>query len=933
MTFEYYTYTQGATLMRALNAVAAFFASDSFSSLIAISLMFGAVTTFAYFTLTRDTKHIYTFAVIFTLVPLLLINQKGRVQIIDLTEPTGVYAVDNVPYIVAIPTWFFSTMMMGVTETVETVFNTSDNRRYGRTGMLFGSELYQLSRQADIKDIELRQQWNDFFKSCLIDDVEINGKYTWNALFSAPDIFGFLDSTTMSPIRGVMLKGQNFKTCAEYYPTLKQAMNQEATRDLNLLGTYLYGKSTTVNQAHLSNALSESYSEFVGISNGAVDVIKQNMAINAMRFSIDALNTKGQALNYAYTQNKMQQTSMWASLGMQAREFIPMMHTMMFFIFTCLSFFVAAAALIPSLTKMVLSNYVKTFAYLATWPALFAILNAIMLWTLEVRSLETANLFNGLSLKNADPLNELHERFAWMTGFLMMSIPLLAGKILSGGASAIQSLNYSMASMINSTNSRVSAAASTGNLDFGNLQMQNHSYNNTSANKFDDNLLMRSGMSSIQQSDGSTTNTYHNDANRQTYNAQETESKPLWSASVANTIQNSVNDQYSTALSAQKQATNNLNDAYSNGMQINDRWNDAWSKNKSYGDGHNISTEGQISTSRSTMESAIDNISQTMGWTKDQSRAFANAATVSGGVSLPSALTGGVLQGGIESRWSDEERNAYSSMTAEQKQAMQQASEQYNEGATEMQRAGRTLDTKENRSEMEQYAHDFSLNHQRTQSLSASVMEANSTVDSLSNMRSRMESDSSNFTSSAISGFQRYLEVDQGMDNNEVQRLMTARLPEDINDAKSHFDLYTQSDSFKNSFGVNTSSSNIDELKNLYQPNNLSSAPTLNPEQSAVVNQGAEVAQSKIEEVTADMINLKGSDDLYDNHTYRNVRGNALVMGGHMQNEANTSLTSNLPASDVQQEVNDQLTRQENAGSPQPDTGYHYTTQKPNKNG
>nr|AKN40409.1 IncF plasmid conjugative transfer protein TraG [Vibrio sp. F12 FF_152] len=93
--------------MRALNAVAAFFASDSFSSLIAISLMFGAVTTFAYFTLTRDTKHIYTFAVIFTLVPLLLINQKGRVQIIDLTEPTGVYAVDNVPYIVAIPTWFF----------------------------------------------------------------------------------------------------------------------------------------------------------------------------------------------------------------------------------------------------------------------------------------------------------------------------------------------------------------------------------------------------------------------------------------------------------------------------------------------------------------------------------------------------------------------------------------------------------------------------------------------------------------------------------------------------------------------------------------------------------------------------------------------------------------------------------------------------------
>ncbi|MFS1982276.1 hypothetical protein BCU36_025355 [Vibrio lentus] len=39
-----------------------------------------------------------------------------------------------------------------------------------------------------------------------------------------------------------------------------------------------------------------------------------------------------------------------------------------------------------------------------------------------------------------------------------------------------------------------------------------------------------------------------------------------------------------------------------------------------------------------------------------------------------------------------------------------------------MQRAGRTLDAKENRSEFEQYAHDFAINAQRTQQTAARSM-------------------------------------------------------------------------------------------------------------------------------------------------------------------------------------------------------------------
>ncbi|MDF5595813.1 conjugal transfer protein TraG N-terminal domain-containing protein [Vibrio parahaemolyticus] len=938
LTLEYYTYTQGATLQRALNAIAAFFSSTSFASLLSISLMLGAVATLLYYSITRDTKHIYTWAAVFVLVPAMLIHQKARMQIIDLTESHRIYAVDNVPYIVAIPTWAFSTMMVGITEPIEALFTTVDNERYGRTGMMFGSELYRLSRYGDIKESELRKQWNDFFRNCLIGDVEINGKYSWDELTKAPDMFAFLDSKPMSPLRGVMLTGNNFKTCAEFYPTLRQSFTAAAERDLNLLGTYLYGQDAAINSTHLRNALTDSYSKFVGVSNNAVDILRQNMAINAFRNSIDTTNETATGLNYAYTANKMQQTSMWASLGLQAREFIPMMHTMMFFLFSCLGFFVAAVAVIPSMTKLVLVNYIKTFAYLATWPTLFAILNAIMLWTLESHSEAISNPYNGLSLANSNPLDELHTRFAYMTGILMMSIPLLAGKILQGGAEAIQSMNYSIAGMINSTNARVSAASSSGSIDFGNLQMQNHSFNNTSANKFDDNLLMRTGIDSIQQRDGSMVNTFRNDGGRHTYNAQETESKPLWSASVNSTIQNSINDQYSSAVAAQTQASNNLSDAYSTNAQISNRWNDSWSKNQSYGDGHSISTEGQISQANTKMQSAIDNVSQTMGWTHDQARSFVTAANISGGLKLPGAL-GEVIgvTGGVESRWSDEERRAYSNMTAEQRQAMQQASEQYNEGATAMERAGRTVDTKEQRSDIEQYAHDFAINHQRMQGLTANVSEANSRVDNLSHMKSRMESDSSSFVSSAISGFQSYLENERNMDQHQVRGLMTARMPEDINQAKTYFDEYTQSDSFMHNFGVDTSKSGIEDLANLYQPHDLGSAPSMSNDQKTLIEQGTTTSQNKVEEVTTDMIRYKGSDNLYDGSTYHNVKGNALVYGGYAQMEATEQPSmNNNTQGDVQNIVADNLAhngKPENAGSPQPKDGYSYVTQNPNKNG
>ncbi|MFS1886546.1 hypothetical protein [Vibrio sp. 10N.261.54.E10] len=72
-----------------------------------------------------------------------------------------------------------------------------------------------------------------------------------------------------------------------------------------------------------------------------------------------------------------------------------------------------------------------------------------------------------------------------------------------------------------------------------------------------------------------------------------------------------------------------------------------------------------------------------------------------------------------------------------------------------------------------------------------------------------------NFSASAITGFQQYLEENS---LKEVARLMNASQLEDMQDVGRAFEDYTRTDGFQEQYGVNTSKASLNELKSLYQP-------------------------------------------------------------------------------------------------------------------
>ncbi|MFA0251967.1 hypothetical protein AB4480_21195, partial [Vibrio sp. 10N.261.45.A4] len=131
-----------------------------------------------------------------------------------------------------------------------------------------------------------------------------------------------------------------------------------------------------------------------------------------------------------------------------------------------------------------------------------------------------------------------------------------------------------------STNARASAAASTGNLDFGSMQIDNHSMNNTHANKFDTNTLANQGHSYTQNPDGSVT-TQHGDG-RTTYDSSQTTSRGNISANTQSMLQESVANARNQTQQNLAQTSTQLAQTLQGGAALSDRWHDSVGKNLAY---------------------------------------------------------------------------------------------------------------------------------------------------------------------------------------------------------------------------------------------------------------------------------------------------------------------------------------------------------------
>ncbi len=793
---EMYLYGAGAQMQKALNAVATFFTTNTFGTLVETALQLGFVVATTLFFLYRDSKHVLRFAFVYLAIPTFLISMKTTVQVIDVQEPMASRSVANVPYIVAIPGWAATTLMHGLTEGIETVFNSTEDRLYSTSGMVFGANLYTLMRSSNSETVALQKYWKDFYNNCVLGDIRINRKYTQDAFNNAPDILGFLAKYSMSPLRGLYNPNGNYQTCEQALPTLTAMFDEEANRTVNKLASYITGRESTMQTTFLRNAIENSHSDLIGISNSSLDILKQNMAINMTRWNLQR-NAHSMATNYAYTTNQMQTTTMWANIGLQAKEFIPMMHSIGIILFACFGCIIVIIALLPHMTLPVLKNYFGSFFYLATWPMVFTILNAISLWFLENATQGATHGLGGITLSNVNGIDYVNTKWAAITGYLMMSTPAIAFALTKGAASMMNSLNYQLAGMINQTNARTSAAASTGDISHGNTQLQTHSFNNVHGNKYDTSTLLKQHGSTMQTSDGLMTTQY---GNRTVYDTSPTASNFQWDVATSQQYSEAVNDVYTQAqsnLSTQQAA---LSQNVQSGTQLMADWKDSVSRSQSYGVNHGRGATAAATKGLEQVSQATDQIAAATGWSRDKANAFLHS--VYGGYDAKAGLSGELL--GFEAgfnvstgqKWTKEDRETLSNTSSEQRSQIEAAIESFRSGVNQTTEASNRFTADESKSEAGTYARGFVANFNETQGLMTSTTQSQQEVDTLSRANSQEQRQMASLSEKLVIPFQEFIES-KYKDKQDAKYILTSNDADASQDRANEWEAFKQTETFK----------------------------------------------------------------------------------------------------------------------------------------
>ncbi|HIF9542121.1 TPA: conjugal transfer mating-pair stabilization protein TraG [Photobacterium damselae] len=519
-----YVFSGGYTAERVLNALAAFFHEGSWASLLFIVSIIALLMTAIRFFMSHDHHHLFNYFVTNIFITAFLLTPTESVQIEDASNP-AVRIVSNVPIGVAAPAHFATTLMYGLSQAVDFIFATPDDQNYARTGMLFGSKMVRLTQQVGIQNTELKNLWSQYTQNCIRKDITINHKYTWNDFANATDIFEFLANNHPSPVRRIAMDGA-FPTCKEALPRLEKKFIDDANKSISLLSIRAFGDPKAAfndNQAQLDAmteaAVGSSYASFYGVNKSATDILKQNIAVNGVRSGLydgaAKMNATATAFNYARTQSQMQTQSTMVTIGLNAQDWLPIVHSVLVLLLICSSVPTLLSIFIPGMTLKVLKSYVGGLFYLAMWPFFFTVINMIMTYSLQSASMAAVGstdpvtqppLLHAMSLSATNPMMAMYMKYAAIAGWLMMAVPVIAKNAFNGGGAMVEGMAYQLMNMSNSNASQAARAAATGDVSYGVVQMDTWQANTANENKFDSSFSNQSFGALTQRADGSSVN-------------------------------------------------------------------------------------------------------------------------------------------------------------------------------------------------------------------------------------------------------------------------------------------------------------------------------------------------------------------------------------------------------------------------------------------
>lgn len=622
MIYPVYVISHSDLFREGLNAVAAFCGSRGFQAAIWTGSAFGIVLTAVFYLKRHDLVICLHWLVTYVFVFSLLLGIPSTVAIHNTSDPTiPPKVIDNVPFGIAFPAYLVTSIAYGFTVDMETVFAMPEDVQYHKTGMLFGSSLFLLSMAASIDNQDLMESMNQYVKNCVIGDVFINHKYSWDDLAEASDLWGLMSSNA-SAIRGLFISGK-FLTCHEAAKRLTHDMHAYAKdRAPNFLSRFIPAQHP-YSAVAVNRLITSSYQYFMKQSRSATDILRQNLAINAFRQSIsNYARETGSLVSLPMMANTEAMSNLrmaWGTSRHIGIQTLPLMQIVLLLLLLCLFPLVAILTLLPSMGINVFKQYIYSLLWVETWPILYAILNMVMNFYLHGHSVDS------VTLSNINLLAQSHSDIASIAGYLVLAIPFLSFGIVRGMAFTFNNAAQYLGGMMHSIAQGNAAAVASGNYALGNVSTDNATANNLNANKHDTNFSNMQGMMTQQLSNGALMTTTA--SGEHIINISPAMSHIASSLQAADNIHESLSKQVNESLSSAYRSTTQYADSKSHSNTLSENFSD------------NEST--QLDQAMNTITSITNQVAQREGAKSGDTFQKLTQAALSGGLTGTVGIGGG----------------------------------------------------------------------------------------------------------------------------------------------------------------------------------------------------------------------------------------------------------------------------------------------------
>ncbi|VWX49868.1 conjugal transfer protein TraG N-terminal domain-containing protein [Novosphingobium sp. 9U] len=470
---EVFTIGGGEYIVNVLNAVAAWCGGGGFRSMLQVVMVMGLAYVLLIVAFTLDWRVWFKWFLSANIMYMCMLVPTTSVKVTDRINPSLAPAVvDNVPIGLAAIAAFSSQAGDWLTRTAETVFVMPDDLKLSTNGFIYGSRLYDKTREFGFRDARLVTNLEEYNKQCVFYDLLLGFK-SMDTLTNSTDIL-----TDMGP--GSKARGMKYiepdlsstiLTCEQGYNELKDDdIPMAVNSDLNKLAPGLFPDlAPGAARAKLEADIPEITQAFHGTGQSAANVFQQRALVEAF-MSARANLTADDGDSFAALRADQQARNTYIGIAQQAMTWVPLLNIVLTVVFYAMFPVLFPLFLLPQTGPSTLKGYFTGFFYLASWGPLYVVLHMFIMG--RTMSSMAAVAPGGLTMGTMSGIDAVNSDTATIAGFMLMSVPFIA----AGMARGAMSIGTHATSMLAPAQAAAEAAAveqTTGNYAYGNLSYQN----------------------------------------------------------------------------------------------------------------------------------------------------------------------------------------------------------------------------------------------------------------------------------------------------------------------------------------------------------------------------------------------------------------------------------------------------------------------------